>query len=84
MIPDLEDPGYFQDKDQWTYQGWRKASILVPVSALASGENELYVVAVDVNGQEITAPWALKEAVLQMRYAAYAPAKQSPDSDVQP
>lgn len=76
-VPDLNDPGYSTVSDGATqaYTGWRKGSIYIPASLLASGDNRFQFAVQDATA---SMPIAIKDFLLQLKYpsagAAPAPA----------
>jgi hypothetical protein len=69
ILPDLADPGYrgemrtFVRQMQYRYTGWIRAQLLLPVSHLKVGTNDLAVVAGKGTGQS-----AIRATQLQLKY----------------
>jgi hypothetical protein len=83
-LPDFTDPGYEKINGEWMYAGWRKVSAYLSGEALEKGDHDFVVQAVDADGHELITSWALKEAVLHLRYAAYLPSNDPTPTSVQP
>jgi len=80
-VPSLTDPGYEKNAQtgEWSWTGWRGASLILPPDLLVTGENELILeVPADENG--VRAPVAVKDLILELNYPGTGGAEVVPQA----